>query len=260
MHIDVHGQGGDIPVVLIHGWAMHGGVMAPLAEALARIPRVRVHVVDLPGHGYSRAGEEGFDVADCVERLSKLVPPQSIWIGWSLGGLVALRAALTLSAQVAGLGMICASPCFVQHGAWEHGVPLSVLQQFGSDLASDYRGTIDRFLALEAQGDDNALACLRELRMHVFDRGEPSAAVLEMGLYALEHSDYSEQLSHITCPSVWVPGGRDRLVPWPAMEWAAERARGRYHLIEGAAHAPFITHLAELVVQMKILVREVHGE
>ena len=72
MHIDVHGQGGDIPVVLIHGWAMHGGVMAPLAEALVRIPRVRVHVVHLPGHGYSQAGEEGFDIADCVARLSKL--------------------------------------------------------------------------------------------------------------------------------------------------------------------------------------------
>ena len=53
---------------------------------------------------------------------------------------------------------------------------------------------------------------------------------------------------------------RDRLVPWQAMDWAADAARGRYHRIDGAAHAPFITHLAELMVQLKILVREVHGE
>lgn len=260
MHIDTYGHGADISIVLIHGWAMHGGIMAPLAERLSRLPRVTVRVVDLPGHGNSRAGEEGFDVADCVERLSKLVPAQSIWIGWSLGGLVALRASLTLSAQVSGLGMICASPCFVAHGAWTHGVPLAVFRQFGADLATDYQGTIERFLALEAQGDAEAQICLRELRAHVFDRGEPSVQVLEMGLYALEHSDYSEQLSHVTCPNIWVPGGRDRIVPWQAMEWAAERSRGRYHLIEGAAHAPFITHLAELMVQLKILVREVHGE
>lgn len=260
MHIDTYGHGGDIPVVLIHGWAMHGGIMAPLAEAIVRIPRVRAYVVDLPGHGYSSEGEEGFDVADTVERLSRLVPQRSIWIGWSMGGLVALRAALTPSAQVAGLGMLCASPCFVSHGAWEHGVPLAVFQQFGADLANDYEGTIDRFLALEAQGDDNAQACLRELKAHVFDRGRPSASVLEMGLYALEHSDYSEQLSHVTCPSIWVPGGRDRIVPWQAMEWAAEAARGRYHRIDGAAHAPFITHVAELSAQLRILIREVHGE
>jgi pimeloyl-[acyl-carrier protein] methyl ester esterase len=260
MHIDIYGQGGDIPVVLIHGWAMHGGIMSPLAEGLMRLPRVKVHVVDLPGHGHSRESEDGFDVADCVDRLTRLVPPGAIWIGWSLGGLVALRAALTASAHVAGLGMICASPCFVSHRGWEHGVPMSVFQQFGSDLASDYQGTIERFLALEAQGDENAQACLRELRAHVFDRGQPSASVLEMGLYALEHSDYTEQLSHLTCPSIWVPGGRDRIVPWQAMEWAADGARGRYHRIDGAAHAPFITHLAELMVQLKILVREVHGE
>jgi pimeloyl-[acyl-carrier protein] methyl ester esterase len=38
--------------VLIHGWAMHGGVFAPLVDALAG--RCTLHVVDLPGHGRSR--------------------------------------------------------------------------------------------------------------------------------------------------------------------------------------------------------------
>ena len=261
MHIDVYGKSGaEIPVVMLHGWAMHGGIMAPLAEALIRIPRVRVQVVDLPGHGFSHEGEDGFDINDTVERLIRLVPQDAIWIGWSLGGLVALRAALTLSARVAGLGMICASPCFVSHGGWEHGVPLSVFEQFGTELATDYEGTIERFLALEAMGDEDAQACLRHLREHIFDRGRPNPAVLEMGLYALEHSDFTEQLSHVTCPSIWVPGGRDRIVPWQAMEWAAERSRGRVHQIDSAAHAPFITHLAELSMQMKILIREVHGE
>ena len=136
---------------------------------------------------------------------------------------------------------------------------MATLQQFGSDLATDYRGTIERFLALEALGDDNAQACLRELQDHVFDRGEPGTAVLEMGLYALEHTDYRDRLSQLTCPSVWVPGGRDRLVPWQAMEWAAEAARGRYHRIAGAAHAPFLTHLAEVTAQIDYLIREVEA-
>lgn len=258
MHIDTFGHG-DLPIVLVHGWAMHGGILRPLAESLARIPRVKVLVVDLPGHGYSR-DDESFDIVDCVERLTHLVPQRAIWVGWSMGGLVALRAAMTPSARVAGLGMICASPCFVAHGGWTHGVPMSVLTQFGTDLAKDYTGTIERFLALEAMDDDNAQACLRELRAHVFDRGQPSLAVLEQGLYALEHCDFTEQLSHIDCPSVWIPGARDRLVSWRGIEWAAEMARGRYHRIDGAAHAPFITHLAELNAQLQILIREVHGE
>ena len=39
------------PLVLLHGWAMHSGLWAPLLPRLAE--RYRVHPVDLPGHGHS---------------------------------------------------------------------------------------------------------------------------------------------------------------------------------------------------------------
>ena len=50
LHVEVVGKGP--PLVLLHGWAMHGGAFAPLAERLA--PRFTLHLVDLPGHGFSR--------------------------------------------------------------------------------------------------------------------------------------------------------------------------------------------------------------
>ncbi|HEY0179955.1 MAG TPA: alpha/beta fold hydrolase, partial [Dokdonella sp.] len=84
MHVDVHGDGPDL--VLIHGWAMHGGVFAPLVERLA--PRFRVHAVDLPGHGRGR-GEARLDLADAARRIAGATP-RALWVGWSLGGLVAL--------------------------------------------------------------------------------------------------------------------------------------------------------------------------
>ena len=46
-------SGDGPPLVLLHGFAMHGGLFAPIVHALAQ--RHRVHVVDLPGHGYSTA-------------------------------------------------------------------------------------------------------------------------------------------------------------------------------------------------------------
>ena len=49
MHIETCGSGPDL--VLIHGWAMHGGIFAPLTPLLRE--HFRVHLVDLPGHGYS---------------------------------------------------------------------------------------------------------------------------------------------------------------------------------------------------------------
>ena len=47
LHVDVIGDGP--PLVLLHGWAMHGGAFAPLVERLR--DRHTLHVVDLPGHG-----------------------------------------------------------------------------------------------------------------------------------------------------------------------------------------------------------------
>ena len=56
LHVERLGSGPDL--VLLHGWALHGGAWAPVAKRLA--PRFRVHVVDLPGHGLSRGAAFGF--------------------------------------------------------------------------------------------------------------------------------------------------------------------------------------------------------
>ena len=50
LHHDVRGQGPAL--VLLHGWAMHSGLFAPLVAALE--PAFELHLVDLPGHGRSR--------------------------------------------------------------------------------------------------------------------------------------------------------------------------------------------------------------
>src|SRR5438552_12437112 len=89
MHIDTVGSGPDL--VLIHGWAMHAGIFAPLTKALAT--RFRVHRVDLPGHGYSRVDAASLDPAPCAAALAARVP-RALWVGWSLGGLIALQAAV----------------------------------------------------------------------------------------------------------------------------------------------------------------------
>ena len=49
LHVDIRGEGPDL--VLLHGWALHGGMWGPWLDELAGI--ARLHVFDLPGHGRS---------------------------------------------------------------------------------------------------------------------------------------------------------------------------------------------------------------
>lgn len=240
MHIEISGQGPAL--VLVHGWAMHGGIFAPLAARLR--DHCTLHVVDLPGHGAS-AMLDWLVLDDCARTIADRVPPGAAWLGWSLGGMVALRAArLGLASR---LVMLCATPRFPNAPDWPHGVAPEVLTRFGSELAADPRATIERFLALEAMGSDHLREDLRELRAHVFERGEPSPAALRHGLDLLLSGDLREDLVLLDRPSLWIAGRRDRLVLAAAMREAAARCKdSRFVQIDGGGHAPFLSHADEV--------------
>lgn len=249
LYIDKRGHG-PIPLVLLHGWAMHGGVLQPLVDALRA--HCTMHVVDLPGHGYSRDCGLPLEPRACAAAIAAVTPP-AIWLGWSLGGLIALTAALDMPQQVRGLAMLCATPKFVRAADWPHGGDAALVHQLASDLETDYHATIERFLALEAMGSADPRAELRQLRALVFARGEPDLRVLQEGIRILEDSDRRAALPDLTVPSTWITGHRDRLVPPQAMAWSASQCGGDYHEIAQAGHAPFFGHVEALVQALQPL-------
>ncbi|HET7844897.1 MAG TPA: pimeloyl-ACP methyl ester esterase BioH [Xanthomonadales bacterium] len=238
MYVETRGSGP--PLVLVHGWAMHGGIFGPLVDALARVRTL--HLVDLPGHGRSAERDVRLDLAGCAARLVAQVGAAD-WLGWSLGGLVALEAARAAPERVRSIALLATNPRFVTAPDWQFGVAHEVFVQFGADLARDYRGTLDRFVALECHGSDCAREELRTLRAQLFERGEPAVRVLEDGLHVLDESDLRSVLPSLAMPALWIAGARDRLVPWQSMEWAAGRMpHARFAKIAGGGHAPFIGH------------------
>lgn len=245
MHVEVTGQGPAL--VMLHGWAMHSGIFAPLTRRLRA--HFTLHLVDLPGHGLSPERDGPLDPVDCAARIAAAVPPAP-WLGWSLGGLVALHAAS--AGHACGLVMLCATPRFVRGEDWPHGVGPELFHGFARDLATDYRATLDRFLALESHGSDHARSELRSLRSHVFERGEPAPSVLVDGLAVLADSDLRPLLPGLAVPSLWLAGRRDRLVDWRAMEAAAAMApHARFHRIDGGGHAPFLGHAEDVAGQVR---------
>lgn len=246
LHVDVVGDGP--PLVLLHGWAMHGGAFAPLVQRLR--DRYTLHVVDLPGHGHSRDSSVPLALDACVDAIFATVPPAP-WCGWSLGGLVALHAASRDAARVTRLAMLCASPRFVRGVDWKHGVSAEIFRDFAAGLRADYRGTLNRFIALEAFGSDHAKDEIHALRDGLFARGEPAAGVLADGLELLETSDLRPTLPTLAMPTLWLAGRRDRLVDPRAMQAAAASCqRAESHVVEHAGHAPFLTHAGDVAARL----------
>ena len=236
LYTETAGNGPDL--VLIHGWGLHSGIwdgFAPLLEASFRVTRV-----DLPGHGRSDwQGETALD--EWVTAVQTAVPTPAAWLGWSLGGLVAMRAALMAPGQVAALIMLASSPCFVRRPGWQCAMLPLLLQTFSAELQQDYSRTLNRFLSLQVRGSEHAGTVLKTLRSILLAHGEPDAAALSAGLEMLRTTDLRHALGELDCSTLLLMGERDTLVPQRAgSETAALLSGAQLAVIGGAGHAPFL--------------------
>jgi pimeloyl-[acyl-carrier protein] methyl ester esterase len=241
LHIESVGAGP--PLVLLHGWAMHGGLFAPILPALAE--RHRVSVVDLPGHGHSApVMPYTLDaiVAAIATQFDETDEPVTI-LGWSFGGAIAMRWVLLHPEQVARLLLVCATPRFTANDNWPHAMAPATLVKFADELTVAYRLTLQRFLSLQVQGSDEGRATLAALRGQLFARGEPSRTTLAAALRVVAETDLRDDVRSITAPTLIVTGERDALVPKSAGAWLARNMPCATHVdIPGAAHAPFLSH------------------
>jgi pimeloyl-[acyl-carrier protein] methyl ester esterase len=234
-------QGSGPDLVLVHGWGMHGGIWGELPALLAR--HFRVTTLDLPGHGRSRELPADLSLTGFSERVAEFCPTAAIWLGWSLGGLIALQAALHHPHKVAKLVLVGATPKFVQAPDWPHAMPTEIFADFARSLSHDYRATLLRFLSLQVGGNDSARALLKQLRSEMFAQGEPQPAALAAGLAILEQTDLRARLAEIRSPALVVHGSHDRLAPPAAGGYlATQLPHARFLRVEGAGHAPFLSH------------------
>lgn len=238
MALYAHTSGNGSDLVLIHGWSLHGGIwnrFVPLLE-----PHFRITCVDLPGHGRSDWQGEGTLDAMTAAVLS-VTPAAAAWLGWSLGGLVAMRAALMAPEKVTALVTIASTPCFVRTPDWQSAMLPVLLDTFAEELAQDYVRTLNRFLALQVRGSDNSGEVLKTLRALLLVHGEPDAGGLRAGLEVLRTTDLRDSLGKISCPTLLLMGERDTLVPVNAGQAACELfPAAQLQVIAGAGHAPFI--------------------
>ena len=100
--------GAGPPVVLGHSFLCSGDMWRPQIEPLAESHRVIN--IDQRGHGRSGALTEPFDLYDMVDDalavLDHLGIETAVWAGLSIGGMVAMRAAIIVPERVSGLILV----------------------------------------------------------------------------------------------------------------------------------------------------------
>lgn len=224
-------------MVLLHGWAMHSVVWRSTIEPLAR--RFRVTTIDLPGHGNNR--DVAFKDLESVTRLLVSAAPESaVWMGWSLGGLLATQVTVTYPERVKKLVTVASSPRFLRSGDWNTGLDESLLDDIYRRLDENVQKTIKHFFALQFLGAA-ADRTLNQSILHSVLEQSADKRALVAGLNVLKTTDLRREFAKINQPVLSIFGGKDRLVhPDTGKESVFDHSQ--VVVMASAGHLPFVSH------------------
>lgn len=212
-------------MILIHGFGFHSFVWEPVAARLAA--NYTVHRFTLAGYDGAPGGADGRD----SERLA--AHEDAHWVGWSMGGLVALSA-LEDGLRPRSLTLLASQPCMVARDGWPHAIGSSAFQDFRRRIRLDREAAMRHFAALVTHGDGRG----QEIRDQLQAAPVPDRATLERGLDLLEHADLRGTWIQNPVPQQCILGEHDALVPADAAEsLRALRPEARLDSIPGSGHA-----------------------
>jgi pimeloyl-ACP methyl ester carboxylesterase len=238
------------PLVLLHALGESAFDWRWVLPALARTRRV--YALDLPGFGYSAKPYAEYSPAFFARfvgaYLDALELESPVVVGNSLGGLVALRLALSNPARVSALGLVASAglgrevthalrlPTLPGYGeaaiAWGK-TPLGAFQRAWSRVPLLF-GHPERvpgeWLTEQtriAQLPGFMEAAMTALRAQVNLGGQREVLI--------------DQLPHLQIPTLVIWGEHDRVFPYSQGQKAVSRLRrGSFELIPGCGHLPHV--------------------
>lgn len=225
LHYFLH-EGGSIkrpPLVLIHG---AGGDHLSWPPEVRRMPDQRVFTLDLPGHGKTD-GPGCQSIDDYARGVAKFLDvsgfSRAVFVGYSMGGAIALALAVDYPDRVAGIGLISTGACLP--------IPSSVIENAANQSTLLLAIKSLHELSLGSQTSPS----LSELN---FKRLMEARQPLLLGdLVACDRFDMTTRLGAIRSPALVVCGTEDKLTPIRFSEFLSSQIPGAaLQTVERAGH------------------------
>lgn len=227
---------------MIHGWGFDSRVLGSLAAALESDWNIRL--LDMPGYGGNRAAVLPRGIDELSVSLIDAVPANSILLGWSLGGLVALKLAGFAEKSIRAVVLLASTPCFMRKADWHGGLTEEQIQDLSRRTTEDPRRALREFARVVAEGDPASRQIARKLALLLTD-GTAVPAALTEGLAILQQTDLRQALARLSCPVLMLLGDRDALVTiHTQLAIKTDYPSVQMEMIENSGHALFISRPA----------------
>ena len=145
----------------MHGWGCNREVWRPLLVLLR--PWANITLLDLPGCAPGSGSGKEAELAGLLAGILACCPEQAVYVGWSLGGQLAIELAVHEPQRVLAVVTVCSNPRFVATDDWP-GMGADAFSEFRSGVQADPIAALQRFDTLQVTGSAQPRQLLRQLR------------------------------------------------------------------------------------------------
>ncbi len=236
-------------LVLLHGWGSNREVWRPLLVLLR--PWANITLLDLPGCAPGTVSGIEPEWSELLADILQCCPAQAVYVGWSLGGQLAIELAVREPERVLAVVTVCSNPLFTAAGDWP-GISPDAFGEFLGGVRADPIAALQRFDRLQVKGSRQPRQLLRHL--HQLQR-QPASGELLAGLKWLQTLDQRDSLSALRQPQLHLLAERDALVPQAVGRSIAACIAGapsaQVKVLPGACHLAPLDAPAELAQDIR---------
>ena len=223
------------------GWGSNARCFEPLGALLA--PHFELRYIELPYANYREA--QGLE--NLLDTLAAQIDRECTVLGWSLGGMLALRLAERMPETVTRVITIASNARFVATEQWPAAMAPSQFADFYARYQRNPQQTARRFEALQLKGTERPRPARRALEAASLVAEPELVNGAQALLHLLGELDNRELISHLGQAQLMLLGGNDALVPSQVV--AALRslnANLACRVVAEAGHALLLSHPADL--------------
>lgn len=229
---------GPATLLALNGWSAAWEAWQPTFEVLSAT--LRCVSYDTRGTGASTCSPDAITLPGLVDDVFRVLDAHGVdrcvLAGESLGGFVALNAALRDPTRFQGLVLVASAPV----------VGPEATAALCAGARRDYPATIRRFVQMCLNEPDAA-------HLHAWGEGLFLGTAPEVAARLFEACyGVTPDIERIALPTVVVHGDRDLVIPVQAGTLLARRIpHARYVALPGAGHAPTVTRPEEVAAAVR---------